>query len=322
MANGYLAAGQFGERNGALAFLYNSVYAFHMPLFFALSGYVFSLAYLRENGARSREKLLRKTADMTAVYLFWSILFGVMKLLTPGLVSNTLTVADIVRIPVRAIDHFWYLYVLIFCYLFAFLLLNGERKNKALQWALPISAAACVLCCLISLPNFTFFRLLGCFLFFLLGVCLQSWEDAVQLLQNPLMIALHLAAGFLIVYLSDLRGVPGTSWEDYGLCGPLLAYCLSAAFIGVFSRLPSVPALEFLGRNSLAIYILHNFFIALCRAALPKIGIDSFALSVIISVIVATGVPVLIVQAAEKLGIASLLFAPVSFFRSRKKKEN
>lgn len=305
VANGYLTAKQYKSFSGELTLLYNGIYSFHMPLFFLLSGYVYAISY-----PRNPKKLLVKTGDLALVYLIWSILFGGMKLVLSQFVSNKVSVSDLLWIPLRAIDHFWYLYVLIFCYLLAYWL---PRSKRGLYGA--VAVGGCFLFCLVPMPDYTIFRLLGYFVFFLLGSLLQQQEGYLEQLKKPYWILIHAAVGILIAVM--FRKTRTMSWKDVGLLGPVMAYCLSAALIGLFAHAPRLAFLEYLGRNSLGIYILHNFCIALCRALLPKIGIHSFAVSVVLSFVIATALPLLAVWVMKKIKLYRPLFSPASFLANR-----
>ncbi len=116
IADGYLDAGLFAENATTLQRIYDIIYSFHMPLFFALSGYAFYIAYAKRREERA-EKFRLQVVNIAAVYVLFSVIQWVFKMLFSGQVNSSYTVKDFLMIPVRTMDPYWYLYVLVFLYL-------------------------------------------------------------------------------------------------------------------------------------------------------------------------------------------------------------
>ena len=100
----------YSEYAYALQAAFDFIYAFHMPLFFAISGYVFW-------SSKSYRKYRPKILDFGLVYLFWSILMWASKFMLAKDVNSPLSAADIFRIFYHPIPPYWYLYVLICLYI-------------------------------------------------------------------------------------------------------------------------------------------------------------------------------------------------------------
>ena len=67
-----LASHTFQEYSNLLRLLYDAIYSFHMPLFFAISGYVFYLT-------KSYNKWKIKALDFIIIYVIWSTLMWLSK---------------------------------------------------------------------------------------------------------------------------------------------------------------------------------------------------------------------------------------------------
>ncbi len=116
IADGYLDAGLFPEYRRTLQLWYDIIYSFHMPLFFVLSGYAFLIAYGGERQAE-KERFRLQLCNIAAVYVLFSIIQWIVKMIFASKVNSVYTVRDLFMIPVKTMPPYWYLYVLFFLYL-------------------------------------------------------------------------------------------------------------------------------------------------------------------------------------------------------------
>lgn len=56
VVNSYLSAGAYPKASTLMYRVFNIIYAFHMPLFMTISGFLFQKAYLDENGNVKRDR--------------------------------------------------------------------------------------------------------------------------------------------------------------------------------------------------------------------------------------------------------------------------
>lgn len=130
IADGYLDAGLFPEKEQLLQGIYDVIYSFHMPLFFLLSGYTFYVAYAKkrkEQSAGFRLQLL----NLAAVYVLFSVFQWAVKMLFAGQVNSAYTLKNLLLLPVKAMDPYWYLYVLLFLYVISWFM---EKEKYPEIW--------------------------------------------------------------------------------------------------------------------------------------------------------------------------------------------
>jgi len=116
IADGYLDAGLFPAYTKTLQSIYDVIYAFHMPLFFVLSGYAFYLAYAGNRVGRAG-KFRLQLWNIAAVYVLFSVIQWCFKMLFSGQVNTAYTLKNLLMIPVKTMAPYWYLYVLLLLYL-------------------------------------------------------------------------------------------------------------------------------------------------------------------------------------------------------------
>lgn len=324
VVSGYLDAGQFEAQKGILVILFNGIYAFHMPLFFVISGFVFSLAYLDRENMLCKARIGLQLGNIAVVYLLWSLLLGGLKIVFTDSVSNSVLPADLLWIPLKAIGLYWYLYVLFLCYLTAMLLVgkkNGRRND--IVCAVALALCLCKHMILPLLPGYTAFLFFEYGFFFFLGVFLQQNPKVLAWIAKPAGFLLLGAAGIgmAVFFLSGSDDV--RNWGSIDYWGVIMAFALSMSVLGLAKWCAGKKisgALAPIGRYSLEIYLIQTFVIAADRSILPVIGITDFVVSLCISFLTAVLVPVLLSIMTKKLHVHSLVFSPVTWLMDRKRK--
>lgn len=313
----YLDRGQFAQHRNILLWLFNGIYAFHMPLFFIISGFVFALAYSCQDGTLKSPGIKLQIANMLILYFLWNILFGAGKILFSAYVANPYQLSSLLWVPLRAVDLSWYLYVLIFCYLLTLLV-----WNKAPAAALFVVS---MVCCLIRdwsflpISSITLFSVPMYYVFFLFGFLLQQHPAALDKLSKPAAVLLNFAAGAGILCVWQLTVKPGESfpWSGIPFVGALMAFALSASLIGLFKKLSAIASfrvLSLIGFNSLEIYVMHPFVLKLMRLILPRLGITGFCVSILLCFLVSSAAPILVSSALKKAGLHNMIFRPATCF--------
>lgn len=324
VVSGYLDAGQFEAQKRILVAVFNGIYAFHMPLFFAISGFVFSLAYSGQGRYAGKKRICIQLGNIAVIYLLWNLLLGGLKIVFTDSVSNPVRPTDLLWIPLKAIGLYWYLYVLFLCYLTAMLLVrkHNARRNYV------VYAAALILCLckhiiLPLLPEYTAFLFFEYGSFFFLGVFLQQDPRVLAGIAKPAGFLLCGGAGIGMAVFFLSGSDDARNWGSIDYWGVIMASALSMSVLGLAKwcagkRISKVLAP--IGRYSLEIYLIHTFVIAADRTILPMIGVADFAASLCISFVTAVFVPVLLSVMTKELHVHSLIFSPVTWLVGRRKK--
>ncbi|KMY86787.1 Arginine/ornithine antiporter ArcD [Candidatus Paraburkholderia calva] len=115
------------------------IYAFHMPLFFFLSG----LFFVKSIESRGTLRFIGNKVD-TLVYPFviWLTIQGTIQILLSCYTNGNATVTDMLTMYVRPHDQFWFLYALMNAVLFALLYWREAYKRG---WPFLILAITVVL---------------------------------------------------------------------------------------------------------------------------------------------------------------------------------
>ncbi|TLQ02806.1 hypothetical protein FEZ51_10355 [Pediococcus stilesii] len=124
---GLLESGSFNDNNKLLSALVQAVYVFHMPVFFALSGFFFKTL----NSKKDFSQMVRKKIISLGIpYIAFSLVMIFMKKMGGGNVRRPIGITAFFDIYKYPIDHLWFLYILfgIFMYVsFLSLFIKNDR---------------------------------------------------------------------------------------------------------------------------------------------------------------------------------------------------
>ena len=311
--SGYLDAGTFPEAYYSLYGVRTWIYSFHMPLFFLISGFTFTLAYYRD-GTLQREGFLWQVLNLLWIYVLFALLLWGVKQLVPALVNETYTLEDLKGMFLTPLGNFWYLYVLLVLYLIAALV----RLPKWSAWSLPLLGLCALLAAQNHLDwtNLTLYRILYHLFFFAVGCTLCRKR---QLLRNGHLLGLAAmvlgtAAAFYVFYY--------VRWW-YASWKLMIALATCWVYLCWFYRFPRLSGLRLFqvcGKYCLELYLLHTFFTAGLRTLLPMLGITTAWVSVWLNFLISTAVSLGLAVLARKTWVMDIVFRPTRFFSHIRKK--
>lgn len=236
------------------------IYAFHMPLFFLVSGIALRLA--RQTSLWGLLK--QRSSVILYPYLAWSVLQGAVEVAAAPYTNGHATVREVLSLVWAPRAQFWFLYVLFFCTVFCGFLRNA--RGAALLLAL---GGACVMGVLapslsgIWVLDKIAFNFAFMFIGFVLPTSVVGWRMSPSTATWSLMLGSILMVSILAsVVLSQAYELPiarfALAWV--GVAGMLL---ISHALDARAPRL--ADRLAFVGTKSLEIFLLHVTLVAAAR---------------------------------------------------------
>lgn len=266
-----------------------TVYLFHMPLFFILSGMLAERSLAKGRGSY----LIGKLVSLYWPYLLWSIVTIGFIILLPSLTDHGFGWRQMRDIPFQPRIHLWFLFTL-----FLYSVLYAAMPQ--IKFLLPLAIVMAFVATLDDLRPFA--QYLSNLVFFVAGLAGPvRWRAALRWWPAALAVLLGSAAAGMHFGLSHL------SWPlaPAGLAGTLtiLAASNRIAAGGWLDRL-----LTLLGTASLAIYILHHFLVGSVRAALQQV-VPTMPGEVVLLACLIVGiiVPVAVQRGAVRLGVSRWL---------------
>lgn len=272
-----------------------------MPLFAALSGYVYSLRPIRS--AQLLPKLLRgKARRLLVPLLSVGTVFFLTQVFVPG-TNQKPELSDIWKVYVYGTGHFWFVQAMFLVFIMIGVLdaLNALTTGK--RWIVALVTAAC-LNVLVSVPPsyniFSFTGFLDLLPFFLVGYGMHKFAAAIRFRQ----VLIASATVFTVSFGCRIVIILTSGWE-YDYVNRIVSVCvgLSAIVILVLIRRAiGLGVLSWLGRYSFSIYLLHVFGSAGSRLLLGMVGIESDAVVFGLSYVAAVGLPILFEKTFGRIG--------------------
>ena len=310
VAGGYRTAGTFPDAEWLLKAIYNITYCFHMPFFFILSGFVFFRSYFDENLKPKISKLKWQILNLVVVYAFFSIVYGIFRMIFAKYSNGETNISDILMIWAKPIAEYWYLYTLIFLYLI--FMIPGIVKQKILI-LIPSALLICILSIYVnvwSLGSIMYYTL-----YFCVGILISRGEKLFESKIFTAVISLTSIA-LMTIYKGDIEG-----FKDVQIIKIAVALGISLGIIFLFKQIPILgenPFLKLCGLHCLEIYIIHGFFTSGNRTILRLLGITEPYTSILLNFIISLLVPFAIVWIFKKIKIYDLFFRPIYFFKSKR----
>lgn len=306
VALGYLKSGTFPSSNDIVEVVRALCYSFHMPLFFIMSGYAFTLAYVTPEGNVKRDKVKWQVLNLSILYVCASAFLILLKIIAPQLGADQASWRTLLMLPVQPFGIYWFLYVLmavtlIACFSFKFV---SRLWVLALSFVLAATAPFFVMTDLFELQRFFYMSP-----FFLLGILLRKGDLHVHGVVSNVAIAV----GLVLLILSfcgfgELRVVNVSSLA--------IALGVSLLFISIFQypALAESSVLKYCGRHSLEIYLIHCYVISAERAFLPHTNVW---VSLLLTSVLATVIPLGMAVLLQKINLHSLIFRPAYVLRDK-----
>lgn len=279
------------------------IYAFHMPVFFALSGLFYIQTLSR---AAPPVFVLKRMQRLLWPMILWTYLFLGTKALAGQFANSPMALRDVFIMPLPGQLHLWFLWAL-FVLSMAFALLHPFVKEGRLPGRVMWIVAGLLLVLQgVRFPSDVAYwvgiaKVNAPFLF--LGIVLGQTDILARL---PKGAAAALGAAFVIL----VAGWPWVAASGFGTLGSLI---LTFAFLALFSqmavRIGTVPnrVLTVLGAASMAIYLAHTIFSATLREVLLVLGIQDLGVHMLLGTLIGLIAPLAVLAIARRTGTKSLL---------------
>jgi fucose 4-O-acetylase-like acetyltransferase len=273
------------------------IYAFHMPLFFCLSG-----LFAPRLAARSWGTILwDRMTGIVYPYFVWSVLQTVVQIGLSKFTNNPADLKDLARIPYEPNMQFWFLYALFLISLGYALLV----KLRVPAWAM--LALGLVILLGPDMGLMGFWSPIGDFkrnfVYYVLGATLAGFTHVVKLPRAT-------AAGVALIGFGIMTALVMTR-PPLGMLLPLLCALIgivgSMALAMSLTRVPNLGFLRRWGEYSLQIYVAHTLSSAGFRIFLQRVfKVQDPVVHLIGGTLVGILIPLLLIEVCDRLGFRYL----------------
>lgn len=282
----------------------NSIYMFHVQLFFVCSGFLYYYSVGHKNDYNYFKYTGKKLLNLGVPYFVFTTVTVLMKMIA-GDAVNSKENGLLYTLFIEPTAPYWYLYVLFFM----FLLIPPLRSKGSITVAMIIALALKVIDVsgLLSAVNLPYFaqRIMGYSIWFVLGMALSVWEYKPMKKHLPLGIIglLLFTVGSVIVF-----ALSNTNKAAYFILG-LLAVC-SIFILFSCTDIPSGKLTKIIIKYNLPIFLMHTIFAAGIRIILVKIGINQWYIHIPVGIVATFAGPVIAAFIMDKTKIFNILLYP------------
>ena len=251
-----------------LRYLYDSLVYVRMPLFTAISGYVYALRPVTPE-SRLPSFLRGKCYRIGIPLVVVTCLFFVAQLTIMG-TNSTPVPSDFRHIFFYGYAHFWFLQALLIIFLIIAIVDKADLTSR-FPFFLGFLIASVAVNALLPMPItfFSFHRAVDLLPFFLLGMATCRFPGKFAIAKPKVLIPLAAALFVAVhqVHLLTPLNIPASGLKAFGLG---LGLCTIYTLIAY--RFEFTP-LSFLGRYAYEVYLFHVFGTAGARILLNAVGI-------------------------------------------------
>lgn len=280
---------------------------FIMPVFFALSGFVYKEV---ENWNQYKVKMIKRIASLIVPYIIFSFLYVFLQNISPGSSTHAIHHWDsLLRIFIQPISYLWYIYALVAIYLLAGILDMCKMGAKA---KIVFSVLLFLIASYITLPPFISLMFTWN-ITFVMGRLLKKNKNMYQ--GNWCILSL------IVISISWIFQVSfgGSSWYNTnGLTYVTFLSKVSSIIIVfyIYSRLHDNMVNKYFqscGRDSLIIYLVHAPVVSVIRAILVKLGFLNYPLMLLSVIIIAWMISIFACYLSRKIKLIDFIFYPLRY---------
>lgn len=293
----------FPDNNADIQWLANFFRSWLMPMFFIVSGILVRRSLLTDSMTKHRHKLL----DWIYLYLVWSIIIYLVRLFSNSFTNTQMHSSEILYILWDPVPTIWFVYALLLSFALTLLL----RKQSAV-WVIGFAACA-------NLLNGAFFGWFQgsifqqfCWVYVFYASGFYFAEAILAMIRSRTLIR-HWCISFVI--LSIGVAIFKSSVPFY--ISPLISFVMAFGYLNMCFWLSQyslkskwISGAAFLGGISLFIYLTHFPLPAASRMLLTQLGIYSYALNILLAVILAVFIGYLAYRFSKLKPISYLFMRP------------
>lgn len=287
-----------------------TIYTFHVQIFFLCSGLLYLLSVKRKTEYKYGPFILNKLISLGVPYFTFTTVTVLMKMLA-GDAVNTQSGGLLYTLFIEPTAPYWYLYVLFFL----FLVIPPLQTKKAVGTALFISLILKVIMLtgLLSKINLPYFLtgIMNYAIWFVLGMALVAFE------YKPDKKFLVCGTVGLTVFIA-LSAV----WLRYSFTNnKFLAFILGIiAVLSIFmmfssSNIKTDIVTKFLIKYNLPIYLMHTIFAAGARIVLVKLGITAWYIHIPVGLVATFIGPAIAAYIMEKTKFLEIFIYPTKLIK-------
>lgn len=288
-----------------------TIYYFHVPLFFICSGYLYQKLSVVHNISNWIKNVLKKLLVLGVPYFTFSFVTWILKIIFASAVNNKIGgLKDVLFL--HPTSPYWYLYALFFLFLITPTFHTKRMATGGLIIALIFKAFELFIQLKYVLPVISY--VCSNEIWFVIGMCLSVFEFKKYLTKKGEIIAVMLGTLFLIfsiyVYMLNIEN------EIIDFLLGFVACCSVIIVIRAFyQNREQSKFFGFLAKYTMPIFLMHTLFAAPLRVVLFKVGVENAVIHVSLGIMISFLGPIVAAIVMEKMKWPEFFLYPGKFIK-------
>ena len=306
---------QIVPASGLTRWFNDTIYMFHVPLFFVCSGFVYQKYSRIDSFSGCGSNILKKLITLGIPYVTFSLATWLLKTVFSGSV-NAENQGLLTTLLLEPVAPYWFLYGLFLM----FLLIPTFRSTAAMLVAAAVTLIwKLVFCYTGELPVYMLSRLMGNAVWFAGGMVLAR-TNVMEKCRNVkgLVVGIVLGAAFLVltVFFHDVRNSNLLLAFAMGIMA-----CTAVVLIMnfVFRGDKKHPAWAFMAQYTMPVFLMHTIFAAGWRAVILKLGVTNGAVHIVTGLIISFAGPIAAAWIMSKVKFLDFFINPGRYIRIGKR---
>jgi len=318
--NSYIVSGEFNEYISYTKYVYFTIYSFHMPLYFALSGYLYSKSKAISNVSEYKKVALKKIIALGIPYIIFSLMQGTIQILLSRFTHNHIGFSSLAHILTQPILQFWFIYTLLFIFILVPLLEMIIKNDKFVFLLLFVFKIVSffIVTNVIAIDTFSQYAV-----YFYSGKMLCKYYKYILSNKSLLM---KLSTCYIVLNVLCYFGVKDIYNIRIVRCfASIMLAVLGSALIMYLVIYPMAKTkvikkyVLIMGIYSFEIYIFHIIFSYGMKTVLLKLNIQSLSIHLFLDTLVGILIPIAIALIAKKIPFIYYMIYPNKFFKKKVK---
>ena len=293
----------------------DTIYFFHVPLFFICSGFVYQRYSRVCSFSDWKNHILKKVINLGIPYFTFSFITWLLKIVFSGAV-NTESEGLLLTLLVKPVAPYWFLYALFL--MFLFIPTFQGRKTMIVTMVVTVIWKL-VFCWTGDLPVYVLSCVMGNAVWFVGGMIMAKTNIVQKCCHRRKIVA---GSTLMVLFLGltvFFHGLRKTQLLVAFGMGVLACSAIILLMNGVFCRKKEHPIWNFLARYTMPVFLMHTIFAAGWRAVLVKLGVTNGAVHVVTGLIISFVGPVIAAWIMGKVKFLDFFINPGRYIRIGKK---
>ena len=299
------------SENTFLQIFDQSIYTFHVPLFFICSGYLYQKFSNVNTFASWRRSVIKKLIILGIPYVFFSTITWGLKAIFASQVNIPVSgLFD--SLVLHPISPYWYLY----CLFFVFVITPTAGSRTASNCLLVIALIAKVLSFHHSFNIYALSFVFANEFWFVLGMYIcQNNINRLFSKKHSLYIGIGCITLFLACCILIIR-----AWSAYEqfLLGLIACIGIIQLAVYILQTSPKGIGCSLLAKYTMPIYLMHTLFAASWRTLLLKLGISSPSIHIVTGILISFIGPAIAAEIMERIKWADFILYPQKYIWQHK----